>query len=123
MHYIEDQAIVFTGGVRCSFDDIIAETIPMDDCIIVRLENQGWKRTNENVVAVDYKGKILWRIPKRIHGSSESHYVNIYRRSDTIDAYNWDGSILTLDPKNGEILAESMVYTASKRQFQKRQFI
>ena len=74
----------------------------------MRLENQGWKRSNENVFGIDYKGRVLWQIAERAHAFTESHYVNIYRRNELVEAYNWDGTILCLDPKTGEVLSESL---------------
>src|SRR5690349_20602465 len=123
MYHIEDRAIVFQGGTRFTFDDFMAETLPFDDAIIVRLENQGWKRTNENVVALDYKGRLLWRIAPRQHAFSESHYVSIFRKHENVDVYNWDGTILTLEPKAGELLAVAAVSSPSKRQASPRRWI
>jgi hypothetical protein len=123
MYTIEECAIVFGVTQRYTFDDYIAEAIPFDDAIVVRLENQGWKRTNENVLAIDYNGRLLWRIKARVHAFAESHYVNIYRRNENVDIYNWDGTILTIFPKTGEIMSESMVYSAERRVSSHRRFI
>jgi hypothetical protein len=46
MYSIEDRSIVFTNGLRRTFNDFIAEALPFDDVIVIRLENQGWKRSN-----------------------------------------------------------------------------
>jgi hypothetical protein len=59
----------------------------------------------------------------RVHAFAESHYVNIYRKNDLVEAYNWDGTILSLDPRTGEAMSEAMVYSPTKRPPRKRQFI
>ena len=123
MYQIEDRSIVFHGGTRYTFDDFIAEAMPFDDAIVVRLENQGWKRTNENVLALDYGGRILWRIAPRQHAFGDSHYVNIYRKNEMVDVYNWDGTILTLHPKTGELISEGMAHGASHRSASPRQWM
>lgn len=123
MFQIEDKSIVFNANTRYTFDDYIAEAIPFDDAVIVRLENQGWKRVNENVCAVDYKGRLLWRIAQRAHAFGESPYVGIYPHNNYVDVYNWDGTILTLDPKTGELMGESMVQVPRRHVPSKRRFI
>ena len=123
MFQIEDKAIVFNTNTRYTFDDYIAEAIPFDDAVVVRLENQGWKRVNENVYAVDYQGRLLWRIPERPLAYGDSPYVSIYRHNAYVDVYNWDGTILTFEPKTGELMAESMVQMPSRRVASKRRFI
>ena len=123
MFSIEDRAIIFGNGLRHTFDDVIAEALPFNDVIVVRLENQGWKRTNENVLAIDYKGRLVWRIKPRMYAFAESHYVNIYNRNDTVEAYNWDGTILSLNLKTGDVVGEATVYSPGSRVPRKRQFI
>lgn len=123
MFRIEDKSIVYNASLRYTFDDYIAEALPFDDAIVVRLENQGWKRINENVCAVDYQGRLLWRIPKRIHAYGDSPYVNLYRRNEMVDVYNWDGTILTFHPKTGELMSESMVQVSTRHTASKRSFI
>ena len=123
MYTIEDRRIVFIGGASHTFNDIIAEVVPFDEILVVRLENQGWKRSNENVFGLDYKGRVIWKIETRVHAFPESHYINLYRRNELVDAYNWDGTILSLAPKTGEIMMESLIYSSTKRQIQKHQII
>jgi hypothetical protein len=123
MYSIEDRSIVFTNGLRHTFNDFIAEALPFDDVIVVRLENQGWKRTNENIFAINYKGLLVWQIKERMHAFADSHYVNIYRKNDMVEAYNWDGTIVSLNPKTGFAMGESFVYSSSTRETRKREFI
>jgi hypothetical protein len=114
MFRIEEKTLVLANGRRFTCDDFIAEAIPFEETIIIRLENQGLKRSNENVIAIDYNGRFRWRIPLRPHNFSESPYVNIYRRSDFLDAYNWDGRVLTLDPRTGTTESEGWVGVATR---------
>jgi len=123
MYKIEDNSIVFSNGRRVKFEDFIAEAVSFENTIVIRLENQGWKKTNENVLAVDYEGNVKWHIAKREYTYSHCPYVQISRRIDQLQAFGWDGRVLSLNPDTGKTFSEDWVsvgvdiYSPSVRQY------
>jgi len=108
MYRIEGNAVVFTNGRRKQFDNAIADAVDFDEVLVVRLMPEPF-RTNENVYGLDYKGNVLWQIPERPQIQGLSPYVGLWRK-DTgyIEAFNWNGYTIVLDPKMGSIMTEQM---------------
>lgn len=123
MFIIEDQSLMLSGGRRVTFPDFIAEAVAFDDEIVVRLENHGWKRTNENIFGVDLGGRVIWQIKPRFYAYGDSPYTNIHRNGEYVDCYNWDGTIASLDPRTGQLMREGMVGAPSTRQASVRRWM
>ncbi len=112
---IDGKSILFRNGREHKFHDEIREAVEFEDLVAVRLEGDASFRNNQNVYALDYHGVLLWQIPYRTHSNEHSPYVGVYRKSDTLDALNYDGLILTLDPRTGTIQSEAFVSVAESR--------
>ena len=108
-YYIEGYTVVFDKCRRHKFDDLISQTVEFPDALILRLDTNSLRRTNQNVFAFYYKGKLLWQIPVRPHFNDYSPYVGIYASGEMIDAYNWDGQTLTLHHRLGTIISEGYI--------------
>ena len=106
MFQVEGHTLIFHGGHRRKFADVIAEAIDFDDLVVVRLGTEA-QRSNENVYGVDRQGNLLWQIPKRSHSSAHSPYVGIYRHGPHVEAFNWDGQNLIIHPRTGLVMSES----------------
>ena len=109
MLHIEHDTLILSGDHKVAFRWPIAESVVFENILILRFEQGGQRPLNENVCGVDLQGKILWQIKPRMYPMSECPYVNINRKGDFVEAYGWDGRVLTLDPKSGDILAENWV--------------
>ena len=122
---IEGSLLILPSGHSKKFHELIHEFIPFDDVVVVRIATESVQRTNENVYGVDYRGNLLWQIPWRSHLCEYSPYVALYRNNSHVDAYNWDGHDLTIDPKTGVILLETYLvgFSVSRRPKSVRKFI
>lgn len=76
----------------------------INDIVIVRLDIPLGVIFNENVYAVTADGKILWQITKMSHVYEDCPYANMLVKEGNIELYNWDGTILLVEPATGEIL-------------------
>jgi len=75
--------------------------------IIVLLDSDEYKLNSQNIFCVDYHGKERWQIPDVplvLPPSGVSPYTQIRKEGETIKAFNWDGTIITLNPESGVIL-------------------
>ena len=118
MFHVETDSIVFPNGKRERFKGIVAEAIQFDEAIVVRLAQDLVHFTNENVFSFDYKGHLLWQIPVRSHMNAQSPYVSISQKNNHVEAHNWDGNVMTLDPKTGTVLSEGSPYYGHMRRHQ-----
>jgi len=126
VYYIEGYSIVFANGQRHRFDDLISQVVEFQDALVLRLDTDSLRRTSQNVFAFDYLGKLLWQIPVRHHFNEHSPYVGLYAAGEMIDAYNWDGQILSLHPRLGTVMSEGHVSvgsSSSRRHASPRSFI
>jgi len=108
-YHVEDYAVVFANGQRHHFHDLISQVVEFKDVLVLRLGADSLHRTNRNVFAFDYHGNLLWQIPERRHFNEHSPYVSLHVTGEMIDAYNWDGLILTLHPRKGTVVSEGNV--------------
>ena len=105
MYEINLQSISFSNGKKHRFSDEIAETLDFEDSIIVRLASS-FMSAAQNILALDYRGNLLWKIPQPRSFVARNPYVSVYRKGGLLEALNWDGHVLTVHPKLGTILAE-----------------
>ena len=106
MYEIDQESILFSNGKRHCFKAEIAETLEFEDCIVIRLA-AGSLAMNQNILAMDYKGNLLWKIPPPKSFNAHNPYVSLFRKEGFLEVMNWDGHLMTLHPKEGSILSES----------------
>jgi hypothetical protein len=105
MYEIDMRTIRFSNGKEHKFSSDIAEAIDFDDTIVVRLDAHPLAFI-QNVFGLDYRGNLRWQIPQWTSFVTFRPYVGIYRQGENVEALNWDGHTVTLDPRRGFILAE-----------------
>jgi hypothetical protein len=113
MYHVEGTAIAFSNGKRHTFKNFITEVLEFDDAIIVLLNDEPMQSSNENVYSFDYNGLLLWQIPLRQRRMGHSPFVTIARNTMFIDAFNWDGSVMTLHPSKGFVIREDYASVGS----------
>src|ERR1700690_3378298 len=105
MYEINLQTIHFSNGQKHRFSEEIAEALDFEDSIVIRLA-ASLMSTAQNILALDYKGNLLWRIPSPRSFEARNAYVSVFRKGSLLEVMNWDGHILTVHPKLGTILSE-----------------
>src|SRR5258708_10941727 len=106
MYEIGLNTIRFTNGKRHEFSTSIAESLDFEESIVIRLE-ASHQANAQNVLAFDYFGKLLWKIPQPQCYDARHAYVGIFRKGSFVEVLNWDGHLLTLHAEKGMILAEN----------------
>ena len=99
------------AGSRVDFKHPIAEVIAYDDLWVLRLKvpPKSTPPLNENIYGIDAEGHILWQIAPRPHVGDDSPYVQLEWAGKHVEAFNWDGLQLTLDPKTGAVISETFL--------------
>jgi hypothetical protein len=105
MYEINLQTIYFSNGKKHRFAEEIAETLDFEDSIVIRLAASLMSVT-QNILALDYKGNLLWKIPAPRSFEARNPYVSVFRKGALLEVMNWDGHVLMLHPKLGTILSE-----------------
>lgn len=80
------------------------------DVVIVLLDRECYRKNNRNIFCIDGESKLIWQIPdiELVTINSEiSPYTKIVKVDNLVKAFNWDGTILKLDPISGEIVDNS----------------
>ena len=108
-HSIQERTIVLSNGKLASFPYPIADAIDFDDAevVAVRLKIPPKGQFNENIFGVDFDGSIRWQIPEVRHVGPDSPYTAMRRVGSHLEADNWDGLVLTVEPKTGVILRQN----------------
>jgi hypothetical protein len=113
MYSVENTVLVFSNGPIHRFENPIAEVIDFEDAVVIRLALDGAMHGGNNVYSFGYDGKLLWQIPSRPTRPLETPFVSISRKHMFVEAFNWDGQVLVLHPKNGDIVEEGFPFNSS----------
>lgn len=105
MYEINLQTIHFSSGQKYRFSEEIAETLDFEESIVIRLASSLMSAA-QNILAFDYKGNLLWKIPSPRSFEARNPYVSVFRKGSLLEVLNWDGHVLTVHPKLGTILSE-----------------
>ncbi len=107
---IDNNKIFLDDNLLLSFDYAIKEFIDFENVIVVCL-NYYDVPFNENIFAINYKGKVLWQITKYTSVEDrKSSFVGLNRENEnSCWAVNWDGTSLLLDIATGKILKDKWV--------------
>jgi len=89
---------------KVRLDYPIAEVLDFRNMIFVGFKFDRTLLNNENVIALDQSGKLIWEIEKREHYSEESPYVSMSAKGDQLVVHNYDGTMLSLDPHTGNVI-------------------
>ena len=100
------EKLFYKGDMIYSFDWPIEEVVGVKNLIIVLLSSDCYKKDNENVFCLDFKGNLLWQIPKMKDTTEERNpYVGLIKEDErSIWATNWSGNAYLLDLESGKVL-------------------
>jgi len=62
-----------------------------------------WEATNRNVVRLDKRGRVVWRIETDASPDERIPYTHISFKSGVLTAYSWSGGEYDVDLDTGEI--------------------
>ncbi len=93
--------------VTIKMDFPIAQTLSSNDMIFVRFEIMPPDMLNENVVALNNKGKKKWNIETRKSVYNDSPYTSMSLENGNLKLGNWDGAIVIVDIATGKIVSEN----------------
>lgn len=102
--------ILFQGTTSIyRFDWPIKEIITFDEkgAIVVMLDRECYRKDSRNIFCISEKGEMLWQIPDVplvLNIDGKSPYTRIEKDGYFVKAFNWDGTILKLDPLTGKVL-------------------
>lgn len=125
MYTVDMETIRFSSGIEHTFPGEIMETLDFEDTIVIRVGGADPLVAIQNVYGLDYDGNLRWRIPLETSFATYRPYVCIYRQGDYVEALNWDGHTVRLDPRRGFILSEGYYageYGKARRQPSPRQW-
>src|ERR1019366_1867657 len=105
MYEIDLDTIRFSTGKKHRFPMEIAEVLDFDETIVLRLSG-GHLSGAQNIFGLDYRGNMLWKMPQPRSFVPQSPYVSLTRRGSFVEALNWDGHLVTLHAKLGDIVSE-----------------
>jgi len=101
---IIDMKIVLPRGEVVDLSYPVAELISFKEFSVVRFDVPIDEVYNENVVAIDSDGCLMWKIASRKYVYENSPYMKIIREGENVVAHNWDGQVLVLHSKTGRIV-------------------
>jgi hypothetical protein len=105
-HVVKGRKIELSSGRTATFNYPIKEIVETEDAIVVRLDVPINRQLNENVYAIDHKGRLLWQIAPFERLLKNSAYVGISRVDNLVRAFNFDGLVYDLEPKTGEVVGK-----------------
>lgn len=104
-YQVKDRILLLPQGRDVEFDFPIAEVVECDNCLVIRLDVPSNVVYNQNVFGVSTNGVDRWQIgPERLVYDN-SPYTHISLSGNTALLQNWDGLLLEIEPKNGEVLS------------------
>lgn len=111
MHDIAiDGKDVIVDGERFTFDHEIGDILNVGDVIVVRLKIPPNIVNNRNILAIDFDGHDIWKIPESPKTSFEDDpYMSLYQEDGGLWARTWSDWAYRIDPDNGEIIRSDNV--------------
>lgn len=101
---IVDGKVLLATGNSVELAYPVAELIDFNSIAVIRLNVPIEETCNENVIAIDALGNLVWKIPSRKYVYENSPYMKIAKEDENVAAHNWDGQVLIISAKTGLIV-------------------
>ena len=95
-------SVVSTDGISVIMEKPVKLLVALDHLAIILLVES----SNQNVIAVDSQGHIIWRIKKHPWATQNSLYTSAWIENGSMVLYNFSGFDLTINPLTGEFLSQ-----------------
>jgi len=105
---ISGSKIIFEAGRIAEFDFLIKKAMTFNHYIIVLLDIPSRSSYNQNVFAINYKGRILWQIDGlEIHSLTPCcPFISIEIRNRELVCLNACGFRFTVNPATGKVTSQ-----------------
>jgi len=101
----ENKLVIKSTGATISFSWPISKVLNINNIFVVLIDPLPDSCFNENVFGVSGSGCVIWTIEKRKHVYTDSPYTSIIENNGKVEAFNWDGDYLLIEPKDGRVLS------------------
>jgi outer membrane protein assembly factor BamB len=101
---VSGRKIELSSGKSLAFKHKIREAVETETAIIVCLDVPTNRKLEDNIYAISYDGELLWQVAPTQHSMKNSCYIGVSKVGGLIRAFNFDGMVYDLDPKDGKIV-------------------
>lgn len=103
----ENKLLITNGEIKIAIlPSKIEELEKFNHVIVVRIHPKSETFINENIFGISYTGEIVWQIKYLKHVFAHSPYTSIFKLGELIQAHNWDGTDVIINPATGDIIQE-----------------
>ena len=100
----KNKSLFLNETIVREFDFPISSIVEFENCVVVLLNRDFYKKDNENVFCLSKNGKLIWQVPRYDYSCKRSPFVDICKESDNIKLWNWDSSFIIIEPESGKII-------------------
>jgi hypothetical protein len=108
-------SLLLNDNVIKEFEFPIKSIVEFKNLVVVLLDQDYYKRDNENVFCVNKEGVIIWQVPKYEYSYDDSPFVNITKDSQNIKLWNWDSSFVIIEPDTGKVITTAIESRKGRR--------
>tara|TARA_R110002072_G_scaffold287464_5_gene453169 strand:+ start:5945 stop:6301 length:357 start_codon:yes stop_codon:yes gene_type:complete len=111
----KNETLFFKEKLIHTFIAPISDLLEFEECIVVLLCRDYYKKDNENVFCLDTDGVIKWQVPKYDYIYDRSPFVGIDKEGDNVKLYNWDSSYVIIEPTTGKVIVDAFQSRKGRR--------
>jgi hypothetical protein len=86
VYQIKGKTISFSSGTSVRFKYTIAEAVPFENVVVIRLDVPIRETYEENIFGISNTGEIIWQVPSLPHFTANSSYVAIARSESLLSS-------------------------------------
>lgn len=107
-YHISGNKLIFEEGHVVEFDFPVLKTLIINQSIIILLNVPGKKGYNQNIFAVNFRGKIIWQIERSadLDGIGDCPFVSVEINKSELVCFAWCGFRLTVNPASGKVTSQ-----------------
>ena len=111
----ENNRLIIKDAIVKEFESPISSIVEFENCVVVLLDSDFYKKDNENVFCINKNGKLIWQVPKYEYIDKESPFISISKDFENIKLWNWDSSFVLIEPESGKIIMTPFEYRKGRR--------
>lgn len=104
INYYIKNSLLYINGNEIQLDYKVAESISLNEFVIVRVIPPTKIKFNRNIFAFNSDGSLKWQIKESPHGGdSDKPFMGLHTSGNDVIASNWLGIDYKININNGEI--------------------